>query len=122
MKTQAEDKQGTVVKMFRSAIPAFPCLPGCHDCCGPVAASTWEVAQLPVVDPATRSERAARLACAHLGPAGCTVYEDRPLLCRQFGTVAKMACPHGRGPVVMLPDHVEREIQRFYGTEAHHLV
>jgi uncharacterized protein len=34
------------------------------------------------------------LNCVHLGPNGCTVYEERPLICRLFGTT-----PHCRAPM-----------------------
>lgn len=39
--------------------------------------------------------------CPLLGPGGCTVYADRPLVCRLFGATAgvmDLACPHGCGP------------------------
>jgi hypothetical protein len=35
------------VRFLRRNIPAFECEPGCHECCGPVTASSEEVAMLP---------------------------------------------------------------------------
>jgi hypothetical protein len=32
---------------LRQRIPTFTCVPGSHDCCGPVTASSTEVARLP---------------------------------------------------------------------------
>ncbi|MES2019260.1 MAG: YkgJ family cysteine cluster protein, partial [Pseudomonadota bacterium] len=46
----------TRIRFFRRQIPEFACLPGCHDCCGPVLASTDEQAQLP---PRSEAQRAA---------------------------------------------------------------
>ena len=31
---------------LRLQIPSFACVPGCHDCCGPVTASSEEMARL----------------------------------------------------------------------------
>lgn len=118
----SEQNTEHVVKLFRGAIPAFRCLPGCHDCCGPVPASRWEQAQLPAVSEAKRSEVAETLNCPHLGPQGCQVYDQRPILCRLFGTVESLPCPHGRRPLVLLPGHVEREINRFFSDVPHDVI
>lgn len=117
-------KQGEVVRMFRSAIPTFACVPGCHDCCGPVVASAWELKRLPTPDPIKRAGcySADGLSCPHLGPTGCQVYDERPLVCRMFGTVEKLPCPHGRRPAVMLDPAVEREILRFANSARHELL
>ncbi|MGR5432333.1 YkgJ family cysteine cluster protein, partial [Vibrio astriarenae] len=36
------------IRFLRQRIPTFECVPGCHDCCGPVTASTEEMSRLPV--------------------------------------------------------------------------
>ncbi|MBP8233303.1 MAG: YkgJ family cysteine cluster protein [Rhizorhabdus sp.] len=95
-------------------IPAAQCRPRCHDCCRSPAVTPQEHARLAprvtmvqgrFVSLASRcgfvmvsrdSER-----CPLLGPGGCTVYADRPLVCRLFGATAgvmELACPHGCGP------------------------
>ena len=114
--------QEQVVRFYRDKIPPFACVPGCHDCCGPVPASSWERAQLPAVPKLTRLAALAHLDCPHLGPQGCTVYDQRPLLCRIFGTVESLPCPHGRRPAKMLPAHVEGEINRFFQAKRHELI
>jgi Fe-S-cluster containining protein len=48
-----------------------------------------------------------------MGPNGCTVYEERPLICRLFGTTPKMPCPNGRRPENMIDPKVEREIHHY---------
>lgn len=106
-------KNSQIIRFFRNRIPTFECVPGCHDCCGPVTASSEEVARLPIK---TESEHATALAeynCPYLGKAGCQVYEERPLICRLFGTTSRLHCPNGKRPNVMIAIETEREIHRF---------
>ncbi|EPN85735.1 hypothetical protein A234_05432, partial [Pseudomonas syringae pv. actinidiae ICMP 19101] len=35
------------VRDLRRQIPSFDCVPGCHDCCGPVTTSSEEMSRLP---------------------------------------------------------------------------
>lgn len=120
----SQPKQGQVVRMFRAAIPEFQCLPGCHDCCGPVVASAWELKRLPKPDPVRRAAcyTPEGLSCPQLGPDGCMVYDERPLVCRLFGTVEKLPCPHGRRPALLLDARVEREILRYTSSVKHALL
>ncbi|MHD0031889.1 YkgJ family cysteine cluster protein [Corynebacterium diphtheriae] len=54
-------------------------MPGCHDCCGPVTTSTEEMSRLPRKTAAEQEAAMDELNCVHLGPNGCTVYDERPL-------------------------------------------
>jgi len=85
-----------MAELYR-AIPSFDCKPGCSDCCGPVpmAKPEWQAIKL-----AKRASGQDCLTCAYLVDGKCSVYQDRPFLCRLFGatTDAKIACPHGCGP------------------------
>ncbi len=113
---------GTRIRFFRRQIPAFACLPGCHDCCGPVLASTDELARLP---PASAERHAAAIEhwdCVHLGEQGCSVYDERPLVCRLFGTTPRLPCPHGRGPALMIAPEMDAKIARFFRQTRHVLV
>lgn len=110
------------VRFFRERIPSFECKPGCHDCCGPVTTSTWEMASLPVKSDAQHAAALADLRCPHLGDNGCEVYAERPLICRLFGTTPRLACPNGMRPAVMIDPHIEQQIQRFFGETRHVLV
>ena len=38
--------------------------------------------------------------CANLADGRCTIYEDRPLVCRLWGAVPEMPCPHGCQPTL----------------------
>ena len=101
------------IRYLRLRIPSFECVSGCHDCCGPVTASSTEMARLPVKSDAEHAAALAELNCPHLGANGCQVYEERPLICRLFGTTPKLRCPNGRGPAVMIDSRVEHQIHWF---------
>ncbi|HSW12084.1 MAG TPA: YkgJ family cysteine cluster protein [Solimonas sp.] len=107
---------------LRRKIPSFQCVPGCHDCCGPVTASSIEMARLPVKGKAVHDAALADLSCPHLGAQGCEVYDERPLICRLFGTTPSLPCPNGRGPEVMTDPVVERQIHWFAETTRQVLV
>jgi hypothetical protein len=98
---------------LRQRIPTFRCIVGCHDCCGPVTASALEVGRLPARTEAEHTAALARLDCVHLGKHGCEVYDERPLVCRLFGTTPRLPCPNGRRPVYLLDRRTEAAIQRF---------
>ena len=102
------------IKFFRRQIPAFVCKPGCHDCCGPVTASSQEIAWLPVKTTEEHDAALAHLSCPHLGEHGCEVYDERPLICRAFGTTPALVCPNGRGPAEMLDPRIERKLNQFF--------
>ena len=110
------------IHFLRELIPSFECEPGCHDCCGPVTTSTEEMARLPRKSQAEQEAALERLDCVHLGPNGCTVYEERPMICRLFGTTPRMACPRGRGPEPMIEPAAEQLVHQFIATTRQVLV
>jgi len=102
------------IRFFRKNIPAFACRPGCHDCCGPVTTSAEEMARLPVKSDAEHEAALAELNCPHLGSNGCQVYEERPLICRLFGTTPRLACPNGYRPEAMIDPIIEQKIHLYF--------
>lgn len=110
------------IRFFRSRIPSFVCVPGCHDCCGPVKASSDEMARLPFISDVEHDAAMDQLSCPHLGSNGCQVYEDRPIICRLFGTTPKLACPNGRRPDDMIDSRIEVKIDQFFRDVRHVLV
>ncbi|WP_410499568.1 YkgJ family cysteine cluster protein [Chitinibacter sp. S2-10] len=102
------------LRYLRTQIPGFACLPGCHDCCGPVTASSEELSRLPRKTVAEHDAALAQYNCVHLGENGCTVYGERPLICRLFGTTERLPCPHGRQADTMIDPRIEQLIQRFF--------
>ena len=55
-----------------------------------------------------------KLDCVHLGPGGCQVYNERPLICRLFGTTPRLACPNGCGPEQPISPRIEQQIFAFF--------
>lgn len=98
------------IDKLRREIPNFSCVPGCHDCCGPVTASSEEMSRLPVKSAAEHEAALAEWNCVHLGPNGCEVYDQRPLICRLFGTTPSLPCPRGRGPETPTEEQVVRQV------------
>lgn len=106
------------IQFFRGRIPRFECTPGCHDCCGPVTASSEEMARLPVKSEAEHDAALASLSCPHLGDQGCQVYAERPLICRLFGATPRLPCPRGKRPEGMVDPQIEQQIHRFFCRDA----
>lgn len=101
------------IRFFRDHIPSFECVPGCHDCCGPVTTSSEEMARLPRKSDAEHEVALANLSCPHLGENGCEVYLERPLICRLFGTTSNLICPEGKRPDIMIDPQLEEQIHQF---------
>ncbi|OYY95493.1 MAG: zinc/iron-chelating domain-containing protein [Hydrogenophilales bacterium 28-61-23] len=110
------------IRFLRRHIPAFECVPGCHDCCGPVTASSEEMARLPAKSDTEHAAALAALSCPHLGEKGCRVYAERPLICRLFGTTPRLACPNGKHPEAMIDPRIEQRIYRYFATTRQVLV
>lgn len=110
------------VRILREGIPSFECVAGCHDCCGPVTTSSEEMSRLPVKTDAEHALALEHYNCVHLGPNGCEVYQERPLICRLFGTTPRMPCPNGRGPEQMIEPKLERQIHHYIATTRQVLV
>ncbi|MCX7204866.1 MAG: YkgJ family cysteine cluster protein [Proteobacteria bacterium] len=102
------------IRFFRQRIPSFECIPGCHDCCGPVTTSSEEMSRLPRKTAAEHEAAMENLSCPHLGDQGCTVYMERPLICRLFGTTPTLPCPHGKRPELMIDEKIEKQIHQFF--------
>ncbi|SFS00738.1 hypothetical protein SAMN05216570_1457 [Dyella sp. OK004] len=101
------------IERLRQRIPSFTCIVGCHDCCGPVTASAEEVARLPIKTEEEHATALAELSCPYLGKNGCEVYNERPPICRLFGTTPRLLCPNGKRPVYMIDTRTEDEIHAF---------
>ena len=107
-------------------LPSLNCKGLCANSCGPIDMTDVErghLRDLGVEIPVFTVEAARRWAenqrvddCPALGPMGshpllpnvriarCTVYEDRPLICRLWGLAESMPCPHGCKPERYLSD------------------
>jgi Fe-S-cluster containining protein len=105
------------------------CIPGCHDCCGPVYFSRLELKRAPLL--AKNIEALSELVemklgidwhfncatCIYVQADGrCGIYKDRPFVCRIFGMTEEpmLKCPHGRGPAKPMSLAETHELVREY--------
>lgn len=103
----ASVKLKTVADVY-AAIPSIACKGKCTQYCGviplyPVESEKIQSAghPVPLAD--------ANLTCTSLEQGRCSIYSDRPLICRLFGVVPAMKCPHGCKPDRWLtPKQVQR--------------
>lgn len=88
-------------------IPAFKCIEGCVDCCGPIPFSILEMGRAMRASPLKNPIAAVNALMAGsshtkcvYASAGCEIYPVRPAVCRLFGTSEDpmLTCPHGRRP------------------------
>jgi uncharacterized protein len=108
-------------------IPSVDCIPGCTDCCGPIPLSKDEA---PLFGPFPLAQVDAEFAiattpdCPNSRGHNCRIYNDRPFICRIFGTVEasdalgsserRLICPHGRKPKKPLTQKQAAEMTREY--------
>lgn len=72
------------------------------------------MARLPLKSDAEHATALENLSCPHLEKNGCGVYEERPLICRLFGTSPQLLCPHGKRPELMIDPQIEQKIHQFF--------
>jgi hypothetical protein len=101
----------------------FECEPGCFDCCK-VHSWSW-VEWGPVQD--KRSAASLSGPCPYVSAEGCSVYAQRPLICRLYGNSGhigdfgdfknvSLACPRGISPTTPLTQRdASRLFQRIVG-------
>jgi Fe-S-cluster containining protein len=87
-------------------IPPVDCKGRCLDSCGPISMSREEETKLrsrgmtipPMAEAMAALERGEDYYCPALIEGRCSVYDDRPTICRLWGATESMRCPHGCTP------------------------
>lgn len=80
-------------------VPDVHCKGLCQDACTAPPAQGIELRQIFRFVGTEEREALPGRRCPYLSVEGrCGVYEVRPLVCRLFGAVEKMVCPHGCAP------------------------
>lgn len=78
-----------------AAVPNINCKGLCQECCGPVLQSVAETQAMTKAAggkiPSLRSD----MTCGLLKNGRCSIYKDRPLICRLWGVTREMPCPFG---------------------------
>lgn len=96
------------IRQLYDQVPDIDCKGLCWNSCGPIDMSDAERNHISAkhgiaIQPYT-PERDARwragepLHCTALVDNRCTIHQDRPLICRLWGTTETVICPHGCVP------------------------
>ena len=93
-------------------IPQVNCQRKCQEACGPIMMSKSEQRRIENhVGRKVNFLNMETLTCPLLTPSGaCGIYEQRPAICRMYGAVKMLACPHGCEPERWLTNEEAREI------------
>lgn len=86
-------------------IPEVNCKGRCQKCCGPILCQKPEWDRVVLVGNVRPESEVPLPECPALTPRGkCSAYSVRPAICRLYGAVKKMRCPHGCRPKRWLSD------------------
>ena len=77
-----------------ATVPTIDCQGKCTDYCGAIG---MEKGELEEMKKASGSEPNVTkdLTCNYLENGRCSIYADRPLICRIWGVIEDFSCPHG---------------------------
>ena len=86
-------------------LPQLVCQRKCQDSCGPIQATPRERMHILWTHHRVLAPDHTGTRCRLLTESGdCAVYADRPMICRLWGVVETMRCPHGCVPERWLTD------------------
>jgi Fe-S-cluster containining protein len=86
-----------MLKSIYRTLPGLKCKGLCQECCGPVCMTSLERDRVERHIGRT-PELTESLVCPVLKDGKCSAYSVRPLVCRLWGLVEAMRCPHGCEP------------------------
>jgi len=86
------------IEWIYKQVPAIECKRKCQECCGPIDMPPIERSRILRLSGQT-IDFTTKLRCTALTADGlCSIHPIRPLICRLFGVVRAMQCPHGCVP------------------------
>lgn len=92
------NKEEKIIAIY-AEVPDSGCKGLCWKSCGPIMLSNAERERLEEkYGVAPSHDGAFTCHCLDQTTHKCTIYEDRPLVCRLYGSVGGMKCPHGCKP------------------------
>ena len=96
------------IEEIYSRIPKIDCQRKCQSCCSFILMSDVEATR---IDHLTGPINFLAHPCPALSVMGdCTIYDNRPAICRLYGVVRRMTCPHGCQPETWLSDAEAKSI------------
>lgn len=102
------------VEKVYTRLPTLRCRGLCAHSCGPIVFSQKEadrMARKGVPEPGFD----ATGTCTALKNDRCSIYKNRPLICRFWGMVKAMTCPHGCVPSRFVTPEEENAYMRALG-------
>lgn len=102
-------------------IPAFPCIPGCVECCRSFGVPSRTRVEDERIKEFLRArglsiKLAQGTTCPYVSDEGCAIYPVRPLTCRIYGTSPNYQCKRGARPLQLLHPDEEVDIFHYYQT------
>lgn len=107
MKLSARDRRhlAAIDEVYRM-LPSVACRGLCAEACGPIVLTDLEARRLhqtthakPRTLPVVRGDGRDQERCVYLDDRNrCRAYAVRPLICRVYGVVKMLSCPHGCTP------------------------
>lgn len=100
----------TIEKIY-AEVPEVHCKGLCTLACGPVLASPAEQARIVARCGSMPEPLHGSLTCSKLIDGRCSIYADRPLICRVWGTTRRLRCQWGCSPEGgFLPERQARKL------------
>jgi hypothetical protein len=110
MRRQSRDEQ---LEAIYRRIPRVACRGLCQNSCGPIGITAQERLRIVKVTGVAPKASPETMACNLLDGAGrCRAYSVRPAICRLWGGVKSMVCPHGCRPERTITREEEASILR----------
>ncbi len=101
-------QEKTPIQKLYDKIPSFSCKEGCIECCDNQIQFAPEEGQRCGGFPFTSRW------CPYITEKGCSVYQDRPFLCRLYASSVLLPCPYGCKPEHPLSEEETRELLQQY--------
>lgn len=99
----------TKIQELYDKIPSFPCKPGCIECCDN------QIQFAPEEGTRCGGFPFESRWCPYVSEEkGCTVYPDRPFLCRLYASSEILPCPYGCKPEKPLTKEETYDLLRQY--------
>ena len=110
-------------------VPMIACQRLCTHSCGPIGMTYLEATLIRQATTLPMTVKSQSITCPLLRRGACMVYHYRPMICRLWGVIASLPCPHACRPERMLTEDEANQLltatftlsaQMFPGKPHHH--